>query len=105
MPDHDWLKAKLEQINDRTELTHQLLQQRLDTLSEKVHANTTRSKSNATKLHANEVEAAKASSGEQSVSRYRASVGTKVVTVITVIGVIFGSCLGLLSFLKDLLAG
>lgn len=105
MPDHDWLKAKLEQINERTALTHKLVEERHNALAEKVHANTERSQANASKLHAMEVADAKESSARESLGSYRASAFTKAVVVVTLACTVFGSCIGGLGFLWQLFAG
>jgi hypothetical protein len=56
-----WLKATLEAIKDRTELTHQLVQQRLDTLSDQVQENKKTIQNHTTKLHKIDVANAKVS--------------------------------------------
>lgn len=61
MPDDAWLKATLEAIKERTELTHQLVQQRLDTLSDQVQENKEAIWSHTKKIHDIELADAKGS--------------------------------------------
>lgn len=61
MADDAWLKATLEAIKERTELTHQLVQQRLDTLSDQVQENKEAIWGHTKKIHDIELEDAKGS--------------------------------------------
>lgn len=49
MPD-EWIKAKLEAIYDRTELTHRLVEQRLDTIQTQVSKNEAKLETHGTRI-------------------------------------------------------